>query len=91
MKQIQEKKKTWKIDLKKYPDIDQAQTVKNEQYMKNVSRIKDLLTDKQDEINEQLKQIVYNELVRVGEPITATDLLNGCQVIQIARFVTSIL
>lgn len=50
-----QKKKTWKIDLKKYPDIDQAQTVKNEQYMKNVSRIKDLLTDKQDEINEQLK------------------------------------
>lgn len=39
-------------------------------------------TKEMQEINEQLKQIVYNELVRVGEPITATDLLNGCQELQ---------
>ena len=56
------RKKTWKIDLKKYPDIDQAQTVKNEQYMKNVSRIKDLLIDKQDEINNQIKNNVQIKL-----------------------------
>ena len=59
------KKKIFKIDIKKYPDINQAQTVKNDQVRKNLERLDDYLITKEQDIQTKPMFILPDEKVDV--------------------------
>lgn len=59
------KKKIFKIDTKKYPDIIQAQTVKNDQVKKNLERLDEYLITKEQDIQTKPMFVLPDEKVDV--------------------------
>ena len=59
------KKKIFKIDIKKYPDIIQAQTVKNDQVKKNLERLDEYLVTKEQDIQTKPMFVLPDEKVDV--------------------------
>ena len=59
------KKKIFKIDTKKYPDINQAQAVKNDQVKKNLERLDEYLITKEQDIQTKPMFVLPDEKVDV--------------------------
>ncbi len=59
------KKKIFKIDTKKYPDIIQAQIVKNDQVKRNLERLDDYLVTKEQDIQTKPMFVLPDEKVDI--------------------------
>lgn len=59
------KKKIFKIDAKKYPDIIQAQSVKNDQVKKNLERLDEYLITKEQDIQKKPMFVLPDEKVDI--------------------------